>query len=401
MRSRSTQAPYLLAALKPYVVTQQLETGKKFFFSTFDPVDLGAASDQHRHRRSRADQNRQSFGTGDQVAPKLSRHLGAVSGVDGHGRTLKEESPAGMSLAAAKRRRRRRNSAVPSRRARYDCANVNSRSQTDCQPIVERFRALELKLSGVNLANFSPSTADGKRLRAINLAIPRWKSPPRRAEQRLPVKDSASADFLQPTAVPAIRSSAYPNTGGENFDGETDAERAALKLKDWVYREIAKEPTVSIPNALQVLESKKGDCNEHTVLFNALARAAGIPAKTVVGVVYLRGAFFYHAWSEVWLGRVDFPRLGAQSIPRPRDPCQISRRRNRPADRSAATDWQSQNRSLMNRSSFWIFDCAILDSRIGTPVSIQNPQSKIPQIPKSHDSNHQPDQALRQTRRSG
>ncbi len=49
---------------------------------------------------------------------------------------------------------------------------------------------------------------------------------------------------------------------------------------------------MSIPNALEVLESKKGDCNEHTVLFNALARAAGIPAKTAVGVVYLRGAFF-------------------------------------------------------------------------------------------------------------
>jgi hypothetical protein len=34
------QAPYLLAALKPYVVTQQLETGKKFLFSTFDPSTL-------------------------------------------------------------------------------------------------------------------------------------------------------------------------------------------------------------------------------------------------------------------------------------------------------------------------------------------------------------------------
>jgi hypothetical protein len=39
------------------------------------------------------------------------------------------------------------------------------------------------------------------------------------------------------------------------------------------------------------------------VLFNALARAAGIPARTVVGLVYLRGAFYYHAWSEVWLGK--------------------------------------------------------------------------------------------------
>jgi hypothetical protein len=35
-----TQSPYLLAALKPYVVTQQLETGKKFYFSTFDPSTL-------------------------------------------------------------------------------------------------------------------------------------------------------------------------------------------------------------------------------------------------------------------------------------------------------------------------------------------------------------------------
>jgi transglutaminase/protease-like cytokinesis protein 3 len=52
-----------------------------------------------------------------------------------------------------------------------------------------------------------------------------------------------------------------------------------------------------------VLHTKKGDCNEHTVLFNALARAAGIPARTVVGMVYLRGAFYYHAWSEVWLGQ--------------------------------------------------------------------------------------------------
>ena len=35
-----SQAPYLLAALKPYVVTQQLETGKKFLFATFDPSTL-------------------------------------------------------------------------------------------------------------------------------------------------------------------------------------------------------------------------------------------------------------------------------------------------------------------------------------------------------------------------
>ena len=82
--------------------------------------------------------------------------------------------------------------------------------------------------------------------------------------------------------------------------GMMNAQRS--RLKDWVYKRNRQEPTVSIPNALEVLQARNGDCNEHTVLFNALARAAGIPAKTVVGVVYLRGAFYYHAWSEVWLG---------------------------------------------------------------------------------------------------
>jgi hypothetical protein len=33
----------------------------------------------------------------------------------------------------------------------------------------------------------------------------------------------------------------------------------------------------------------------------ALARAAGIPARTAAGLVYSDGFFFYHAWPEVYL----------------------------------------------------------------------------------------------------
>ena len=52
---------------------------------------------------------------------------------------------------------------------------------------------------------------------------------------------------------------------------------------------------------LNHLETRQGDCNEHTVLYVALARALGLPARTAVGLVYVNGAFFYHAWPEVWL----------------------------------------------------------------------------------------------------
>ena len=54
-------------------------------------------------------------------------------------------------------------------------------------------------------------------------------------------------------------------------------------------------------SALEVLRTKVGDCNEHTALFVALARSLGIPARINVGLAYVRGAFYYHAWPEVYI----------------------------------------------------------------------------------------------------
>jgi len=88
----------------------------------------------------------------------------------------------------------------------------------------------------------------------------------------------------------------------EAVAGETDPVRAAERLRAWVYDGLEKRPLASIPNALQVLEMRAGDCNEHAVLFAALARAVGLPARVVAGIVYADGAFLYHAWDEVWLG---------------------------------------------------------------------------------------------------
>jgi transglutaminase-like putative cysteine protease len=57
-----------------------------------------------------------------------------------------------------------------------------------------------------------------------------------------------------------------------------------------------------------VLRTKVGDCNEHTALYVAMARAAGIPARIAVGLTFVRGvqgAFYYHAWAEVYLDEGD------------------------------------------------------------------------------------------------
>jgi transglutaminase-like putative cysteine protease len=84
--------------------------------------------------------------------------------------------------------------------------------------------------------------------------------------------------------------------------GKVNNPRQAVELlNQWVYQTLEKKITVSVPSAVQVLETRRGDCNEHTVLFVALARALGIPARTAAGLMYVRGRFYYHAWPEVYL----------------------------------------------------------------------------------------------------
>jgi hypothetical protein len=83
---------------------------------------------------------------------------------------------------------------------------------------------------------------------------------------------------------------------------EKDQKKIISLLLSWMKKEISKEFLISIPNALDVLKIKKGDCNEHATLFTALARAAGIPTKLVIGIIYAYNGFYYHAWNEVYLG---------------------------------------------------------------------------------------------------
>lgn len=85
--------------------------------------------------------------------------------------------------------------------------------------------------------------------------------------------------------------------------GEKDSLKAAQALYEWVHHKIAKRPAPGIPSALQVLQTREGDCNEHTYLFVAMARAVQLPAKVKVGITYSGGAFYYHAWPAVYVGQ--------------------------------------------------------------------------------------------------
>jgi transglutaminase-like putative cysteine protease len=115
--------------------------------------------------------------------------------------------------------------------------------------------------------------------------------------------DSGFARWLADEPMIQVEDPSISKTADSVTAGSTDAWQAACALCRFVDVAVENTPTVSLPSSVEVLESRRGDCNEHTVLFVALARAAGIPCRTCAGIVYLGESFGYHAWPMVWVGQ--------------------------------------------------------------------------------------------------
>jgi transglutaminase-like putative cysteine protease len=163
---------------------------------------------------------------------------------------------------------------------------------------------LRVRLTGVDLDGFDVK-GYRQRLRGDTLTITRETPTMLAAAYKLPggARSSVMAVFLDAEPLlesnnPEIRALAIRLRGTE-----TDPKVVAERINRWVYDSLQKEITVGVPSALATLRSRVGDCNEHTQLYVALARAAGIPARVAAGLAYLDGKFYYHAWPEVWLER--------------------------------------------------------------------------------------------------
>jgi hypothetical protein len=73
-------------------------------------------------------------------------------------------------------------------------------------------------------------------------------------------------------------------------------------LVNFVHNQLIYTPGQRKLSVLQALAAGQGECTEFADLFTTLARAAGYPARTVIGLAYAaegEPAFAYHAWNEV------------------------------------------------------------------------------------------------------
>ena len=93
---------------------------------------------------------------------------------------------------------------------------------------------------------------------------------------------------------------------------ETDPWTKARRIEKWVHEKMTGDASVDFMPASKIARELKGDCRQHGVLTAALCRAAGVPPRTAIGLIYLElgdqgPSLGFHLWTEVfvkgqWLG---------------------------------------------------------------------------------------------------
>jgi hypothetical protein len=161
-------------------------------------------------------------------------------------------------------------------------------------------RRLQVRLEGADLSGFDldgvGQRAEGNVIELFDIRAPVASGFSRTGGDAAAVQQYLVPETLIESDAPEILAEAKTAIG--------DASSAAAKaerLTRYVNALLEKKPTVSLPSAREVLRTKVGDCNEHTALYVAMARASGLPARVAVGLVYVHGAFYYHAWPEVFV----------------------------------------------------------------------------------------------------
>jgi transglutaminase-like putative cysteine protease len=121
-------------------------------------------------------------------------------------------------------------------------------------------------------------------------------------DRAAPLAQGDPARYLKPTI-------AVPSNLGQVVElskiiaqGAGSEEQKIQKILFWIDANIAKEAVDSF-TAADVLRERRAECQGHAYLFAAFARALGIAARVVNGLVYSdeHAGFLYHTWNEAWI----------------------------------------------------------------------------------------------------
>ncbi|MCM8824371.1 MAG: transglutaminase-like domain-containing protein, partial [Candidatus Omnitrophica bacterium] len=118
----------------------------------------------------------------------------------------------------------------------------------------------------------------------------------------LPIEENNFKDYLEEDNFIKFKGTQIEIIAKEIVGKENNAFNIVKLFLEWLDKNIEKVPTFSLPNPLDVLKLRRGDCGELSALLVGFLRSVGIPSYVNIGVVYYEGRFFYHAWVSAFVG---------------------------------------------------------------------------------------------------
>jgi hypothetical protein len=295
------RAPIMGAGVSHFFKSRQLAVGETFSLPVFDPSTMSQRDMVIRVMEKEPLRiGRLTYDSFRLEAEVFGKTLRVWVGEDGS--VLKEEGLMGLTTIKSNAAKAPENLDP---RGGADLYEITAVRPDRNLPDPSRLRGLDIELSGLENALLEEATLNGHRqeYREGRLQI-RTEEVPSKAGYLAPYRDENKKmkDFLRPewnieSDAHEIRSKAL-----EISRGEREPVIVARRLLEWVFRNLEKKPVLSVPSALETLRTRVGDCNEHATLLTALLRAAGIPARLSIGLAYSRDRFYYHAWTEAYLG---------------------------------------------------------------------------------------------------
>jgi transglutaminase-like putative cysteine protease len=158
-----------------------------------------------------------------------------------------------------------------------------------------------VRLGGGSLTGLDLS-GGRQRLAGDTLVVHREGAGALQARYRLPNADPAWRPFLEPALLITSTDLRVAAQARVLAARDRDPGRVATRLVHWVAGAVRPALSNGVTDAARVLETRRGDASERSVLLVAMARALGLPARPVAGLVRAAGRYYYHAWAEVYLG---------------------------------------------------------------------------------------------------
>ncbi|HEX3765794.1 MAG TPA: transglutaminase domain-containing protein [Kofleriaceae bacterium] len=129
------------------------------------------------------------------------------------------------------------------------------------------------------------------------IEIARVAPPARGAAGDLVGPEYLGASAIIDPSEPGVRAIA-----AEANDGAADPWDQAQRLTRWVTAHMTFDAGIAFAPAAELVRDRHGTCAGYAVLLASLLRAAHIPARLDLGLVYAGGIFGGHAWVEAWIG---------------------------------------------------------------------------------------------------